>query len=221
MRKFLFTVFLLVAMILLWPSSEPLESEAGSDQVESRQASVSLSASKPRRVTPLTGNELLGETPEEVAKAYIDLHRSEWGIKNYHRLHPTVFRTPMGTRINYAVYQDQIPIIGLGVRIHVDRNLRVKEVENEYRPLSRVDVPDDLPKPRDLAAKTFEDYYDVDEGAGLSEAPVLVPVNGSDKPVVAFVIPARERTRRRRPVQLLLRADDGQVLRRSVSREEF
>lgn len=208
---------------LIWPSRTPseLSSPTKAPASESRTASLSLDLPQPRRVTPILGNGNLGSTPEEVAERYVDLHREVWGLKEYHRLHPTVFRTPLGTRINYAVYQGQVPILGMEVRIQIDRFLKVAKVENEYRPLARIDIPENLPKVEELVDRHLDEVFELDRRAGVSDAPVLVPVRGSDEPVLAFVIPAKEKTNRRRPVQLLLRADDGQILRRSVSRAEF
>lgn len=156
----------------------------------------------------------------DVANNFLNARRQEWQIQDHHELRPAVHESPLSTEVKYAVYQDGVPIVGLEIRIRIGKGTEVESVDNRYLPLKKVDVNDVLLSEANETVERLRSLgYAVDNKAQGEWSRVLVPVEGTDVPEVAYVITARDM--RRRSVELLVRATDNQILRRMYPRSEF
>ena len=222
-----------VVFIYLWNSFTPSKHEP----VAEERSVTSVSKPRPKiQVNPGDQQEralailptvevIEGETPQEVADNYLKKHRETFNIQPFHAPRSEVFRSPIGSKVRYTFTQSGLPIIGMEIQIRMDSNLVVEKVTNNYRPLKKVDLESlDSLSQETMREIAESNQYEEDLGGAKREYNrVLVPVSGSDTPEVAFVAPVKERLpgNRTRPVQLLLRASDGQVLKKSFSRAEF
>ncbi len=162
------------------------------------------------------------ESPEEIGQKYLQDHFDELGLKSYHEMRPSIFQTPLGARVTYQVFQDGVPVVGSEIRLQIGRNHDVMDLDNRYVPLERVDLSAhgglDNGQVQELMRVS---NYLPDPSVGDEPARVLYPVPGTNRAELAYVVSAREPSGSRRPIQVLLRASDGQVLGKNVSRAEF
>lgn len=159
-----------------------------------------------------------GDSPLEVTRKYLDDHREELQLQEHHALKPEEYRSPLGSSVRYQVYQEGLPVIGVSIGFRLDRNLRIVEVENEYRPLEKADLNEPAMPPAQLAEEAAERYGLVADAAGVDSGRVLYAHPASLKPQVAVTVPMKEPTKHGRGVLMLLRASDGQLLQRTYSR---
>lgn len=162
------------------------------------------------------------ESPEEIARKYLEDHGEELGLRSYHEMRPSIFQTPLGARVTYQVFQDGVPVIGSEIRLQIGRNHNVMDLDNRYVPLERVDLSahGGLDHGQVQELMRISNYLP-DPSVGDEPARVLYPVPGTNRAELAYVVSAREPSGSRRPIQVLLRASDGQVLGKNVSRAEF
>lgn len=159
-------------------------------------------------------------TALEVADDYIEAKRKEWGIREHHDLVASVFKTPIGARVKYSVFQEGIPIVGLEIRIRLGRDLSIQAVNNKYVPLEKAQIKShDFLTGREVLENWQSSLLRPDKTHSRKLDKVLVYLAGNESPELAFVVPGRDRMNR--AVQILLRARDGQTLMTSYSRAEF
>lgn len=159
------------------------------------------------------------KSPLEVANAYLEAHKSLWKIQQHHQLRPVEFRTPLGSKVKYSVFQGNIPVLEMGIEIQLDRNLNVTQVQNSYRPIAEVN----LKTPALTAAEVVEkngDRYQLEEESSIL-SPVLYSRLGDAAPELAYVVSVKEKGQESHSFQILFRASDGQVLSKSIARTEF
>jgi hypothetical protein len=162
------------------------------------------------------------ESPLEIAEKYLKDHAEEMGLKDYHEMRASVFQTPLGAKVSYQVFQDGIPVVGSEIRLQIGRDQTVMDVDNRYLPVERVEISGVSA----LSSAQVQDLMQVsnylpDPSVGGDPAQVIFPVPGPHRAELAYVVAAREPSGLRRPVQVVLRAADGQVLGKNVSRMEF
>lgn len=165
-----------------------------------------------------------GSDPVEVTREFLNAHREEWKLQTYHELRPVEHRTPLGSQVKYAVYQDGIPIVGLAIDFRLAANLQILEVDNRYQSLERLDLDSlQILNEEEISETALGKQYRPDPGVSNQFSKVLVVVPGQNTPELAYVAAVREQTldSKSRPVKLLLRATDGQILKKSFSRAEF
>jgi len=161
------------------------------------------------------------DSPQGITDRYLMEHGEELGLKPWHELRPSVFQTPLGARVNYQVFQDGLPILGAELHMRLGRD-NVVHLENQYLPLEKVDVnPKDAIDTAQVHELMKVSNYLPDPSVGTEPAKILVPVQGTNRAELVYVVSAREPGGSRRPVQVLLRASDGQVLGKNYSRMEF
>lgn len=162
------------------------------------------------------------DSPLEIAEKYLRAHTDELGLRPYHEFRPAVFQNPLGARVSYQVYQDGVPVVGSELRLQIGKNQDVIDVDNRYVALERVVLKEGnyLTGPQLQELVRVSNYLPDPSGLG-DPSRVIFPLPGSTSGELAYVISAREPSGSRRPVQILLRATDGQVLGKTFSRMEF
>lgn len=163
------------------------------------------------------------QDPLEVAKQYLAAHDGEVQLQAHHRLQPTLFKNPLGSKVKYSIYQGKLPIIGLDIGIGLSREMEVRSFENGYRPLNRLDVKSlYVLDTKGIVDRLPSQRYQAQVNADEMLTKVLVAIPGRDTPELAYVVSAKEVGEAKdRPVQLLVRATDGLVLKINYARSEF
>jgi hypothetical protein len=170
-------------------------------------------AQVPRRPTSLFSST----SPVDRAKEYLEQNRQVLGLKEYHEFRPEEYKTPLSTHVRFSVFEKGTQILNLGIEVEIGRDNEVKLVEKQYWDLQPGMEPSQAIPLSKIMAR-YQDVYRVDE-ASLSEKPVLSASEGSATPERVYVLSAREKNGKR--VQLLIRANDGNLAAKLYSRSEF
>lgn len=166
-----------------------------------------------------SSTENIKKSPTDIANEYLSGHKALWKIQPFHALHPVEFRTPLGTKVKYSVFQGEVPIVDMEIEIQLDRNLNVSNVQSNYRPLEMAAVKNPALSAEDIVNRNSDRYET--EGEAKLTPPVLFARPGNATPELAYLVSVRDKSQASRSVQILFRASDGQVLSKSVSRAEF
>lgn len=163
-----------------------------------------------------------GRTPREAADLFVEAHREEWKIQSHHELRSEVSRSPLGSSVHYDVYQDGIPVVGVGIDIRLDRELRVVDVENGYRPLEKADTSVAQLPVEQIVKEAGDRYAYRAEGPVETTSRILFASEAMTSPELAVVVPLIKQTDKGvQSYQVVFRATDGQFLGRTKSRSEF
>jgi hypothetical protein len=221
MRRYLILGALLIAALIAVDEFESMLRQHQS-KISSRFMKKPTTASIPAIPFPDTKNlgvKVKGNNPIEVATEYLEEHREEWNLQPYHDFRAVEFHTPLGTKVKFSVYQSDVPIVEMGIQMEIGRDLTVLNVQNKYQPIAKADI--DL---RGLDAEQIlgknSGRYEAD-GESKLPPPVLFVRPGSRQPELAYLLSVKDRGLDSRPVQILFRASDGQVLAKTLSRSEF
>ena len=226
MKQILSLSFFMVITLLGWSKFQEMNVWEPSAEKEVPQV-ISASAglwSLPRaRSISALGNvdTSLGKSPQEIADNYLNNHREEWHIQDYHQLRAELHASPVETTVIYRVYQDQLPVLGMKIEILVGKNLEVKSVQNSYRPVRKVDFSHEPFLSAEEVIERIPPQFVADGATASHAASVLYVPASTDEPELAYTMPLQEGAPTPHPIHLLLRAADGQLLGRSVPRTAF
>jgi len=144
---------------------------------------------------------------------------NQWGIQSYHEIQTESFDSPMGKTRIYSFSQDGVPIIGMTIRLKEQADGSLIEEENTYRAISRVPIHRGNLEAKAEQLKTNDGRYDL---TGLTPDSIVILVrDGLEEGELAFATSAVDKARPGVPTQLLIRSDDGKILRKSFGRKEF
>lgn len=163
-----------------------------------------------------------GDSALEIANEYLSQMKVEFGIMPYHDLSPQVSKNPLGTRIRYSISQNGVPIHGYNLWLTVDAKTgSIDESANDlkYEPVDEIDLDLEEYLDRDELIETLNtDTFHPAQNQKIRKV-LFVPPQ-SPAPVMAFVVQGRD-PRRNSNIQIMVRASDGQILRKYYSRKEF
>lgn len=182
-------------------TAQPKESTS---QLITRQlAQVGLNSTEERR------------SPLEVANEAIQEKKAEWKIRDYHEMRAEEVSTPLGTRVTYSFFQDNIPVLDQSIQVVVSKRGKVLSIENNYHPLEKAEV-----NPADFSDAIFrlKDKFMISDSNKVRD-PVLYPISGMSRPTLAF--PVTVRTANGPEMEVLVRGNDGEILAKSPGRKEF
>jgi len=163
-----------------------------------------------------------GRTPRETADNYVEAHREEWKLQAHHELRGEVSRSPLGSSVHYDIYQDGLPVVGVGIDIRMNRELQVVEVENGYRPLEKADTHVAQLPVEEIVKVAGDRYAYRADGPVQTESRILFASEAMTSPQLAVVVPlVKETDKGVQSYQVVFRATDGQFLGRTISRSEF
>ena len=198
MKKFLSIVFFIGIAILGWNKSrdqEVLDATTGDKQVPHVIAASAGLWTLPRaRSISSLGNvdKTLGRTPHEIAEDYFNNHREEWHIQDYHHFRSRDVITPEETTVTYRAYQDDYPLIGMKIDIHVGKNLEVTAVENTYRPVRKADFSHESFLSTEEVLERIPAGFVADNNTALRAASVLFVSPGAEEPELAYTMHFKE-----------------------------
>lgn len=156
------------------------------------------------------------------ANEYIELNRKALGIQKHHDLKPLIYSNPLGTNVKYTVFQDNIPVVGMGLLVRVGRDNSVLGIEHDYRPLEKADTaPSQKLSPDEIISQANNRYALADKD--LNSIPIILyAAPNSTKPQLAYVMRVVDQNASKpRVLQIVFRVEDGQILARSQARAEF
>lgn len=238
MRNFITGILLLASIYWVWEwqGAERFAASQADRSLESidpgaflKTASIGFdSAPKARPFVATEQAEVTAETvsypgvsPVEAAQMYLEAHRLEWNIQMHHEYKPVTVTSPLGTSVRFQFSQDGIPLTGMYVNIDLGAGNEIKQVENLYRPMEVADLKAQLLSPEDVSEKLSERFQTAPDA---EPANVLLFAGTHDlKPEPVYSMAATEISndgQTRRPVKLLVRAVDGQVLDVTYERAE-
>jgi hypothetical protein len=209
--------------VLIW-SDTPPESSGSSVSLIARQASLSVPLPIQRAVETLA-NAIPQEAnaprlrAAEIAQAYLEAHRETWGIQAHHQMKPEVAQSPLGSVVQFSVYQDEIPILGMGIEMRLGWNGEILEVKSQYRPVSAVDVNQPVVSPEAFLAGA-SGRFEAAAGSGPASSVIYLPP-GDGEPIMAIAMMVHRTGHPEQSVQAVFRASDGQLLGLSSARAEF
>ncbi|NBX93535.1 MAG: hypothetical protein EB078_02970 [Proteobacteria bacterium] len=154
--------------------------------------------------------------PESLLESF----RGKWQIAEYHEVSSTVSEFPLGKTIVYHFSQDSIPIIGMSIRVRVGTNGEVFEEENSYRPIEKTLIAEGNGKARIQALQKESSRYRWVNNSDQDPRVILVR-DGLSQGELALSLEAIDKMRGERPTQLILRAVDGKLLKRTFAYSEF
>jgi len=156
--------------------------------------------------------------PLEIAKLFLEEHRKEWKLQPHHQFIPQESVNPTGARVRFGVYQEGLPVLGMGIELMVKSNGEVQELSNDYLPLNKWVGDEKEFVSLDTISAALRDKYELDPSVAAGRA--LVPVPASDNVEPVFVLSGK-RVGSKISQTILVRATDGQILGKSTPRKEF
>jgi len=142
-----------------------------------------------------------------------------WGVQRYHEIQTESFDSPLGRTRVYSFSQNGVPIIGMNIRLKERSDGALIEEENSYRPISEIPIHRNVLEEQATHLKSQSGRYQLD---GLTADSLVILVReGLKKGELAFATSAVDKARPGVPTQLLIRSDDGKILRKSLGRKEF
>ena len=150
----------------------------------------------------------------------LEFVRKKWNIRDYHEIDSNVFKSPLGQTIVYSFKQGAIPILGMEIRIRMDRERRVLEEESTYSPIPELKMDEKLVEHQltDLA-RQIKERFQIEEIS--SDSLVIFKRPALSEGELAVSTAARESFRGGQVLQVLLRLEDGKLLMKAQGRSEF
>ena len=137
----------------------------------------------------------LGRSPQEIADNYLNNHREEWHIQEYHQLRSELHASPVETTVIYRVYQVQYPVLGMKIAIHIAKNFEVTSVDNTYRPVRKVDISQEPFLSAEEIIERIPPRFIADAATAAKAASVLYVPSSGDEPELAYTMPLNEEVR--------------------------
>ena len=154
----------------------------------------------------------------KVASDYLDLHKREWQLREYHRVRGIVFVNPLGARVKFSIYQDEIPLQDMSFEFQIGRDLTIDSITNHYRPVEKFDVEKSKVLPFEEMKLNLSRTFEL---GGTEYAQILVVPNGAQKPELAYVFSVKDRVDPTKSYDVVVRASDGMQLLKTTPRVEF
>jgi Zn-dependent metalloprotease len=162
-----------------------------------------------------------GLDPVEAAKNYLETNKANWNLQDHHEIRHSTSQSPLGSTVKFEFAQDGVPITGMYINIDLGKNNEIRSVENLYRPMEQADLKAPMLAPEEITEQLSRRYV---SDRGVDTTVLLYAGHQSAKPEPVYSVSATEVANSgstRRPVKLLVRASDGQVIDVSYERAEF
>jgi len=211
----------LVAILFMSESQLPNTTDA-SRQARPQMGSVASSVLFPlqRPAAHSTLSDIASpQSALEEANAYLSAHRAEWHIQKYHELRPRLTTTPLGSTIRYDVFQSGVPVLGIPIILHVDLTGKIN-ADLYYRPIGEVNISNPSVMTSEDVLNTVADKFSEDPAVGSNPSKVII-ANQASSGDLAYAVPVLDKESGNTPVEVFLRASDGQILRKVRGRGEF
>lgn len=163
-----------------------------------------------------------GDAILAAGQKYIEAHREELQLQAYHSLKSNVSTSPLGASIAYQIYQGEYPIVGMEIRLRLNRDNQVLEVNNGYRPVANVDLTGEeyLSVPEAGQRIPLRFIKDETQGSVLNAVRELVSHEG-EEPELVYGFSMIDKEDNFKPVTLLVKARTGEIISKNLARDEF
>lgn len=142
----------------------------------------------------------------------------KWALPKHHELKTERFHSPLGSTVIHHFSQNGVPIVGMEIRVKQEPNGLLEE-ENTYRAIAEIPIDRDRVAEQVLDLKSKPGRYDL---SSLSADSLVILVRDAmSEGELAFATTAIDRAGTGEPTQLLIRVDDGKILKRSFGRREI
>lgn len=160
----------------------------------------------------------------ELARTYLEAHNDEFKVQPHHQLKGHLFTSPIGNTVRFDVYQDGLPLFETFIDVEIDGQRQISSVTSHYDAFPRVDTQRAKILSQEEIQSKLSSRYVVKTGETPSM--MLLPTGQGRDVEIVYVMQFTDREiSGRNPmgnhVQLLLRASDGQILKKSFARVEF
>lgn len=149
----------------------------------------------------------------DLTNFYLEKHRRDLNLQPYHEFRPAYFGSPDSSYVRYDVYQDGIWVWDMHLIFTVNEKGEITQKNIQYSPIEKLY----------FNVKDFENLKEVlpekYKIKTLSEPTKVIFTETSD-PTIAYVVEAIEK-QSKKPLQLIVRATDGLVLKKIRKRAEF
>jgi Zn-dependent metalloprotease len=156
----------------------------------------------------------------QVAMTYLDEHREEWQIQNYHELRPSLSGNPSSYVVTYQAFQENLPVMGMEIRMRMDQDSQVVDVQNGYHPVNKVDLSDPEILTSQEAMQRLPENYVVDMSGMLSGATREIFTTNDEEAELAYAIQTKDADNNSESVRLVINAVNGEILSRSDTRDQ-
>lgn len=171
-----------------------------------------------RRITHVGATPLIADLPAAdpiaVATQILEAHRATWELRDYHSFEAEAYTNPLSTLVRFQVYQGKVPVLGMNIEIELDRDLKTKRVTPLYKAIEKLET---TPTLAPQLVSRISTRYETSLESLVKASPVIYynPDVGSAE--LAFVVRTVDK-QLARPAQILVRAADGQILKKNYPR---
>lgn len=194
-------LWLVIPILILWflSKKEPLE----------------VSILKPlKKVQAVAASSVQNTSSDSLARP---AERSSFKIQDYHQVESEKFESPLGNTVIYSFSQDGIPILGMRVRLKQQPDGLMIEEENTYRPIPKIPISKETLENSLAHLKENKTRYDF---SALSTDSLVIWVReGMKQGELAFSTSAIDTIGSGALTQLVIRSDDGKILRKALGRK--
>ncbi len=164
--------------------------------------------------------------PEQVAlekaNEYLKSHREEWHIQSFHELRSEMETSPLGHSVRYDVYQDGIPVLASAILVQIDLRGNASATI-DYQAIEKIDLANAKMMPFEEALNNLSDKFGEDPAVPATPRKVIL-INRTTQQApfgeLAYLVSVIDKTHGT-PLELVLRASDGQVLKKVFGRSEI
>lgn len=208
MKKILFFSVIIIIFIFFFHKTSRTSKK---ETFKNTPMSVILSRSSENQISK---NSRKLDSIIDMANNYIENNKSALGIREYHKLIPTLYRSPINTTVKYYVYQDELPIVGFEFLLNFNESGQLTSIKKNYFGAEKVDFK--MPINEGILESLYVQHGLKKENSHISY--VLIP--RGDKLELAVAV-SGELLDDNKKVNLLISVNDGFKISRTFPRKEF
>ncbi len=159
-----------------------------------------------------------------LAHQFIVRNSEQFPIRKHHQLVAETFINPLGTRVRYQIFQNEIVVVGLNIDLQVGGSGKIKIISNNYNPIEKVEI--DRRK-----WLTIEKILQTQKGSfiptdlgfpSVSEPVIIWTAPYSSKGQLGYVVSVFDsKAKHKVSGQVVFSVNSGQLLARHIPRSEF
>ncbi|MSP18160.1 MAG: hypothetical protein EXR74_01175 [Bdellovibrionales bacterium] len=160
----------------------------------------------------------------QLANQFIIDNPGLFSIKSYHQLKGETYENPLGTRVNYQVFQNGTPILGFTIQLTVGVDHQVSIVSNEYHPIERVEMDERYFLSVNEILEEHNQRFKLsvaDEDEGRESHIIIVGPSYAKAEMGTVVSVIEVGSKQKAPIEAVFSSKSGQLLARRVAKSEF
>ncbi len=160
----------------------------------------------------------------QVANQFIIENPDLFPIKSYHQLKGETYENPLGTRVNYQVFQNRTPILGFTIQLSVGVGHQVSIISNEYHPIERVEMDERYLLSVNEILQEHNQRFKLsvaEENEGRESHIIIVDPSYAKAEMGTVVSVIEVASKQKAPIEAVFSSRSGQLLARHVAKSEF